>query len=308
MAREFLTDLQIVEISPTLDPANQTLKLYQKSKLSAELQAREQHTDMENSMLKDVLELVEKSAESSEAKESVKAALESIQKFISDSPDEQRLGFQKALGLSDEAEIAKSAARIAEMTEVVQKSVAALDQATPATLVALDSLSALVGHKPIHAQIADLPEPIKAQWDLVQKSNADMASKLAEVEKQRETERKAATRAAYVQKSAIEYKHVPLAGEALADLLEATNANEQVLALLGSVEAAMAKSALFVEQGTIASGTAGTQGKIDNAVAEQVQKSAAAGSKLTKTEAMMLVLKSNPALFADADKAQHDEE
>jgi hypothetical protein len=70
----------------------------------------------------------------------------------------------------------------------------------------------------------------------------------------------------------------------------------------------MAKSALFVEQGTIASGTAGNQGKIDNAVAEQVQKSAAAGSKLTKTEAMMLVLKSNPALFADADKAQHDEE
>ena len=309
MADVYIADLQVVEVSPTINPANMTLSLYQKSKHGAGLHGVPgAQITMENDMFKDALELVEKSAAPKDSKEAMKSALASLKKFIDDSPEEQRKCFQKAMGMSDEGEkVAKSAAQIVELKSEIQKSITALDQQTPATTVALDTLSALVGHKPVHRQIDELSPQLKALFESVQKSNSDMAARLAESDKQRAAEQKLARRSEYIQKSATSYKHVPLASEEFADLLEDTNGNEKVFALLDKVQAAMSKSALFTERGTVASGIADKQTKTDLAVAELVQKSAANGTPMTKTAALMAVLKSNPALFADADRAQRDE-
>lgn len=223
-----------------------------------------------------------------------------------------------ALGELAEALAAKVTAHdaaVASLTaakETAKKSVTLLEGEKPDLLAVVQHLAPLAGVTPKNVLIAQLPPELKAQWDLMQKSAADTAKALEEMQKSSKAQQDATRKAELVAKAAKQHPLIPgVQPEDIAALQMALpEASLPVLSkLLDATQGAMAKSVLFSEMGTAANRNFETTGgaaprvmggstaheKVTQMAREMVQKSA---GKLTEAQARVSIYMQNPDLYA----------
>lgn len=321
-----LEDIDPIEQGPVLLPANRWTKLFQKSATP---------TQEESSMplAASLVEYVEKSGLSAKAKAAFADAKKALAACKGEMPDEQWKAFRKAFAFegteteeeedkeekeAEKTKAKKSADDLAAVLETVKKSVALLDTTTPDIMGAVTALAPLVGVTPTHQLIAQLPPELRGQVEAIQKSAQANAAALEVLQKSLDAQAAEARKRETVAKAAADFSHVPGTAEEIAELIMAVPADKlpTVTKVLGAVEGAMKKSALFVEQGSAAIAEASRQGaptqggssayeKVVELAQARVQKSA---GKTSLAKAITEIFMEQPELYAqhDAERAAID--
>lgn len=317
--RVFLEDITAFETSPTRYPANRWLSVFQKSSADP----REM-----NMLTQTAREWLAKSDDLSEAaRAACKTALDALDKAKGEFSEDKFKAFQKMLGHEQKAEgdddkavedAVKEAEEKAEehaksVRALVAKSVAHLDAAEPDARAALDVLAPVIGHKPVHQVLAELPAHARQQIEELKKSADANAAELAEFRKSQAKAAKDATRREMVAKAAA-LPNVPMGtadlGELLATVQDASPAaGEGLVKLLTSVEALVGKSAILgrghgSQLPPATPGGKGAEAEIDALAEKMVQKSAADGKPMTPNAAWLAVMEARPDLANryDAEK------
>ncbi|MFA6432908.1 MAG: hypothetical protein WCV82_03820 [Candidatus Paceibacterota bacterium] len=273
-----LTDIQVVEISPTSRPANRRRSLFQKS----------QNGDP---MFNTAIEQIEKSDLPATLKTACKAALSSLSAVKADMPAGAWADLSKALkacmgGTEDPKakEELMSAKKSAD--ESAEQSKALLDQVEQAYTLASDGkfddakalLAKAAGKDPVSK--SDVPAEFKAQWESMQKAQADAKAELEQMRKSAELAKVEATRKDFVAKSAAQYPLVHGGSELLGSMLAAAygRSEQEGKALeqqFAATQEQLSKSDLFREVGSGQGSTAGsTAAKAAAAAQELMSKSA----------------------------------
>lgn len=198
----------------------------------------------------------------------------------------------------------EATAELTRVKDVLKKSVSALDAAEPQVKAALDFIAPIIGHKPVHQVLAELPAAARAQIELLQKSAEDTKKQLEELQKSAKATERGNRVRELVAKSAQTMKHVPLSadeiGEMVSDVMDASpKAAASLEKMLGAVEGVMSKSGVIGrERGSSGSesGDHSAEAEIDKLVTQLVQKSAEKGEVLAKSKAFNQVLELRPDL------------
>lgn len=315
-----LEDIDPIEQGPVLVPANRWQKLFQKSKAHQErgdMASKADHAAFFKK-LDDLMSQNEPDGDE-EKKAFRKACAAKFKKYHEDwdeDPDERAAVMAKIR--EGEKSAKKSADDLTAAIETVKKSVALLDSATPDVMGAVTVLAPLAGVTPTHQLIAQLPPELRGQVEAIQKSAQANAAALEVMQKSIDAQAAEMRKRETVAKAAADFSHVPGTAEEIAELIMAVPADKlpTVTKVLGAVEGAMKKSALFVEQGSAAIAEASRQGaptqggssayeKVVELAQARVQKSA---GKTSLAKAITEIFLEQPELYAqhDAERAAID--
>lgn len=215
-------------------------------------------------------------------------------------PEKEKKEKAKCKKAADDATVA-----LEQVKSLVQKSVAALDIAEPQPKAALDILSPIVGHKPVHQILAAMPAEARLQFEALQKSADDTKRQLEELQKSQAVAARKDRVRELVQKSQATLAHVPLSagdiGEMIADVQDASpKAAASLERMLATVEGVMAKSNILGREfGTSATKDASgstAEAEIDKLAGALIQKSAADGKRMNKALAWNAIVELHPEL------------
>ena len=317
----YLEDILPYELSPTAYPANKWLSVFQKA------QSKRDGDTMAESKIAGALRTYIAKAEdglSEKAKAALGKAYDALKEAAEEFTEEQMSAFSKALEIEvtpsdDEKEEMAEAKKMAEeakadaeaLRETVKKSIAHLDSADPKATAALDLLAPLVGHKPVHQVLAELPASARAQIEEIKKSADATKAELEELKKSRAEETKAA-RVREMTAKAEALPHVPLATAELAQLMQVVSeaspsAGDQLGKLLDTVNEVVSKSSIFDAKGSPIVPTRNAksaQAELDRLTDAMVKKSAADGEPISRAKAMATIIETNRELAGRVD-AEH---
>lgn len=315
---EWLENVNVLELSATVAPANFKRKLFQKAIASpAGAGVAAPQPESEDSMVIDEMKLAELLAEATmgdDDKTAIEAAVKGLNKACGGMSDELKAALSGLMGKPVEGddkmvELEDKMAGYAEKLEKAQKVAATAIDALQAPSPSLNEisvqLSEISGTVPTFKRIESLSPELKAEWEAMVKSREADRERLEKLEKSLRDKEAEAERQEYLAK-ARGFANVPAKPELVAELLQVVAEHSPAdrvdgfNAFLKSVDELSRQSSVFSELG--ASGAAVTPGResanarIDAAAAEIMKKSA---TIMTIEQARRAALQASPELYEE---------
>ena len=325
----FLEDINVLEISPTPNPANRKRKVFQLAEWSAaaindlpdssflfiapggdkddegktaprslrHFPVKDADGEVDLPHLRNALARISQADIPEDAKTKARALAQRLLEEAKDmTKEELQKAHDEALAELEKAE--KAGKSHAALVEAVKKSIEALAGDKPDLGVALEPLAKAVKvdlpelpeFQEKAAPAPNVPEALLPQWEAMQKSAKESEERVQRLEK-------AARDKEFLAKAA-GFKLVPgCSTEEMGDLLEKADAagcGEALEKVLKATQAAIDKAGMFSEQGSTGGGQGGDrEAQIEAKATEMMAKSS---EPMTKAQAYRQVLRDNPEL------------